>query len=189
MVSTRGDLCLSPFLDWEGLFAYREGMDNYQCNRGHIPSAHNTGMVWHTRMGKRIPYCKACKREQKAAREQGAPECPRGHKIIGSNALKRSTKGRSPECRICRNVRTANYRRRQGNKPLVTYPIQPATVVRTYNPYMIEDLETLLGTCTTTELYTRLEYSTLTSLKLAVTNAGRLDLLQRIELQRRTEEA
>ena len=54
---------------------------------------------------------------------------------------------------------------------------------------MIEDLEILLGTCTTEELCDRLEYSNLTSLKRAVTSAGRLDLLQRIELQRRMEEA
>lgn len=163
-----GSFCLSPSLDWEGLFAYRGGMDNNEYLTGIDGHVYQPGV------------------------------CPRGHKIRGKNALKRSAKARAPECRICRNIRSANYRRRQAGKPELDYatgkpvveatPAPPEPQVRKYNPYMIEDLEILLGTCTTEELCDRLEYSNLTSLKRAVTSAGRLDLLQRIELQRRMEE-
>ena len=155
-----GSFCLSPSLDWEGLFAYRGGMDNNEYLTGIDGHVYQPGV------------------------------CPRGHKIRGKNALKRSAKARAPECRICRNIRSANYRRRQASKPELDYATgTPEPTESKYNPYVIEDVEALLGSCTTSELCGRLNYSNLTSLKRAVTNAGRLDLLQRIELQRRTEEA
>lgn len=54
--------------------------------------------------------------------------------------------------------------------------------------YMLEDLEMLLPTLSTADLATRLGYANLASLRRAVLGAGRMDLVQRLDLKKRGEE-